>query len=106
MAIRLSKRGDIIMLIKGDKVKFVGEKQRYTVRACNYRFAICTKPFNLKRTVIYTIVDFKEWIRGTENLIFGAGAETDPQCRRMLRRLTKGETKISHRNNIPLHIDE
>lgn len=90
---------------KGDKIKFEEEKQLYTVRSVNNRFAICTKPFNLKKTVIYTIIDFKKQVRGTENLIFSQGAETDQQCRRMLKRLTKGETEISHRNNIPLNIE-
>lgn len=94
-----------MMLKKGDKIKFAEEKQCYAVRAANDKFAICTKPFNPKRTVIYTIINFKENIRGTENLIFGAGAETDMQCRLMLGRLSSERTHISRRNNIPLNIE-
>ncbi len=86
----------------GDKVKFDSEKQRYTVQACNERFAVCTKPFNVKKTVLYTVVDFEKRIRGTENLVFGAGAETRKLCKEMLARLTSGETEVSHRNFVEL----
>ena len=95
----------------GDRVKFVEEKQRYTVQACNERYAVCTKPFNPKHTVLYTIVDFEEQIRGTENLIFCAGFETQEQCEGALDRLMGNwkegwATEISHRNRIPLRIEE
>ncbi|WP_148289423.1 hypothetical protein [Fibrella aestuarina] len=32
---------------------------------CADRFLICTKPFNPRRTVLYTIVDLKKGIHGT-----------------------------------------
>lgn len=88
------------------KLKFVEEKQVYTVRASNVRFLICTKPFNLRKTVLYTIVDLAEHIRGPENLIFCFGAETDAQCINMLNRLTNGDSKISHRNRIKANIEK
>ena len=47
----------------GDKIKFKSEKQRYTVKACNDRFAIATKPFNARKTFLYTIIDFRNKIR-------------------------------------------
>lgn len=90
----------------GAKIKFAEEKQKYTIRASNACFSICTKPFNPKKTVLYTIVDWKEKIRGTENLVFGAGAETRKDCEEMLERLTQGESEISHRNNIKLKIEK
>jgi len=86
---------------KGDKIRFKEEKQSYTVRAVGDTYAVCTKPFNARKTVLYTIVDLQSGIRGTENLIFGFGAETDGQCDEMLKRLESGETEISHRNRIP-----
>lgn len=89
----------------GDKIKFKNEVQRYTIRAMGFRFWICTKPFNPRKTVLYTIVDPANKIRGTENLIFGMGAETDQDCNEMLERLEKGESKISHRNRVKLEID-
>lgn len=89
-----------------DKIKFAEEKQAYTIQALGPRFAVCTKPFNLKHTVLYSVVDFKEKVRGTENLIFGAGAETRGQCEEMLTRLETGETEVSHRNRIPLKMGD
>jgi hypothetical protein len=88
----------------GSKVKFTEEKQAYTVRASNIAFAICTKPFNAQKTVLYTIIDWMNNRRGTENLVFGRGVETDEECQEMLERLTQGDSAVSERNNIPLKI--
>jgi hypothetical protein len=93
-------------LKKGDKVWFPGEKQGYTVRARNDRYAICTKPFNPRKTVLYTIIDFKQQIRGTENLIFCMGFETDKQCEEALERLINRESEITRRNRVPLVIEK
>lgn len=95
----------------GDKVKFTEERLSYTVRARGDRYLVCTKPFNARKTVLYTVVDLSEWVRGTENLILGAGAETDEQCAEMLRRLEgrDGElgltTEVSHRNRISINVE-
>lgn len=111
-----------MLLNVGDKVKFRNEAMRYTVQACDERFAICTKPFNPKRTVLYSIIDFKENVRGTENLVFGMGAETRARCEEMLARLTAPcehlrprpdgviticdcRTEVSHRNRCDLDIE-
>lgn len=93
-------------LKKGDKVWFPGQKQGYTVRVRNNRYAICTKPFNLKKSVMYTIIDFKEQIRGTENLIFCMGFETDKHCEEALQRLIEGKSEISRRSRVPLVIEK
>ena len=95
----------------GDKIKFKSERMRYTVQACNDRFAVCTKPFNPLRTHLYTIIDFSEGIRGTENLIFCAGFEDRKDCEEALKRLTADvldvdSSEISHRNRIPLDIEK
>ena len=88
----------------GDKLYFLEEKRPYSIRALGKRYAVCTKPFNPKSTVLYTIVDFEKQIRGTENLIFCLGTETDERCEKMLQRLENGETEISCRNYIDLNI--
>jgi hypothetical protein len=88
----------------GAKLWFEGEKQGYTVRASNVAFAICTKPFNARNTVLYTIVDWEQGIRGAENLVFGSGAETDQECEEMLERLTNGESEVSGRNYTKLKL--
>ena len=90
----------------GDRVKFLNEKQRYTVRAVGRRYAILTKPFNPRKTVLYTILDFVENVRGTENLIFCAGFESHEDCKQALERLENGDTAVSRRNFVPLEIEE
>ena len=94
-------------LNKGDRVYFKGEKRPYTVRAIDNpvgRFAVLTRPFNLKKTVQYTIIDRCSSIRGTENLIFCMGFETDQECEGAIIRLEKGESEVSHRNRVALNI--
>lgn len=88
----------------GDKVRFAEERQAYTVQARSKRFLVCTKPFNPRRTVLYTVVDLVQQVRGTEDLIFGFGAETREQCEEMLERLERGDTEVSYRNRVPLRL--
>ena len=75
----------------GDKIYFAEEKRPYTVRACDDRFLICTKPYNFKpKTVIYTIVDLVEGIRGTDNYSIGwCDYYETKDCERMLNELQK-----------------
>lgn len=88
----------------GQKIWFSDLKRPYTVRACNSRFAVCTQPFNLQKTVMYTIIDIDKRIRGTENLVFCMGFETDEQCENALERLTCGDSEVSRRNFVGLDI--
>lgn len=91
----------------GDRVWFFGESRPYRIRARSERYLVCTKPFNLQKTVLYTVVDLVEDVRGTENLIFGMGAESDQDREEMIGRLegrlTRFEpTEVSRRNRVPL----
>lgn len=88
----------------GAKIWFEGEKQGYTVRASNVAFCVCTKPFNARKTVLYTIIDWERKQRNYEDLIFGMGAETEKECQEMLERLTNGESEISERGPAKLRI--
>lgn len=92
-------------LEEGSKVWFREEVRPYTVKASNDRYAICTKPFNLKKTVLYTIVDLKEGVRGSDDLIFCMGYETQDEINNALKRLKDGEMEISHRNRVELRIE-
>lgn len=89
----------------GTKLKFRGERHRYTVQACNPYFAICTKPFSARRTVLYTIINWVERIRGTEDLIFGMGFGDREHCEQALNRLMAQESSVSHRNRVKLEIE-
>ena len=100
----------------GDKIRFLEEKRPYKVMACDERYLICTKPFNLKHTVLYTIVDLKENIRGADNYWKWGGYfeySKKEECEHCLKALTEGyvdefgfwaDVEISHRNRIELNI--
>lgn len=96
---------DLELCRGGDKIKFKCEKQRYTIQARDDRYIICTKPFNAKKTVLYTIIDLERNVRGTENLIFCMGFGTKQLCLEALERLQKGDSEVSYRNFIPLDIE-
>ena len=89
----------------GNRIKFESEGKPYKVRLADERFAICTKPFNLRHTTIYTIVDLERGVRGPDDLIFGEGYETDEDMTRALKQLQAGEIEVSHRRSIPLDIE-
>lgn len=91
-------------LTVGDKIKFDGEGQRYTVQAVNKRYVVATKPFNAQKTFIYTIVDLEKKIRGAIGLVFGlpydvnnpAGAE------QLLKDMHYLDWRVSYHNRVPL----
>jgi hypothetical protein len=90
----------------GDRIWFDEEKQGYTVRAVspNGRYAICTKPFNPQRTVIYCIVDFLQQKRAPDDYVFGRGYETDEHVRERMDELVAGDLCLSRRYEKRLNV--
>ena len=88
----------------GDRVYFAIEKRPYRVRARNQRYLICTKPFNPRKTVLYTIIDLVEKVRGPDNIIFGLGYEDQEDIDARLADLASGEAEVSHRRRIDLDV--
>lgn len=81
------------------------EKQRYTVQAFNSRFAIMTKPFNAKKTYLYTISDLERGVRGPCNLIFGlpCHVNTAEGAKEALTLLENKEMEVTY-GTIILHV--
>jgi hypothetical protein len=98
----------------GDKIKFKKEKQRYTIRACDERFIIATKPFNARKTYFYVIVDLVEKIRGSDNYHCRFNYENNEEANKALQLLNDDLKKeqyidafyISSRNRVKLDIEE
>lgn len=97
----------------GDKIYFLEERYPYTIQACDERYLICTKPFNPKHTVLYTIVDLKDGIRGADNYWKWGGFvdyQEKKECERMLRALygdcneQDRQVMISYKNRVELNI--
>jgi len=90
----------------GDRIKFKEEKRLYVVQACSERYLICTKPFNLKKTYLYSIVDLVEKIRGTDNYVFSPHNYNNKEGAELaLQELSSGKMRISNRNRIDLNIE-
>lgn len=97
--------------VVGSRVWLDGESQPYKVRARDDRYIICTKPFNLKRTVLYTIIDLERSKRGPDNMVFGAGYETDEQVSARMAELSAGREEgavdrleLSRRREVDLDV--
>lgn len=97
-----------VPLAVGDKVKFAEERLRYTVRAVSAdgRWVILTKPFNPRRTVLYTIIDWDSGVRGPDDMVFGWGYEDDDQVMSNMAALEAGGMKVSVRYDCELDIEE
>ena len=89
------------------RIKFKKEQKSYKVVAQNERYLICVKPFNLRKTFLYTIVDKKEKMRGPDNMIFGAKHfyDTIEGAKLGLKELESGDIELSYRRSIPLDIE-
>jgi hypothetical protein len=90
-----------------DRVQFEGEVLRvwWTVRAVSPdgRWAILTKPHNLQRTVLYTVIDFDSGVRGPDNY-GGLGYEQPEQIAAAMERFVTGEAEVSVRYDAYLKI--
>lgn len=89
----------------GDEILVPNEKKPYRVRARDDRYIICTKPFNLRHTVFYFIIDLVNKWRAPDDRIFCLGYETDEQCQKRLKELQDGTIELSRRRGMPLDID-
>jgi hypothetical protein len=96
-------------LYVGQRVRFFGERHSFTVRAVSPdgRWAACTKPDNLRHSVLYTVVDCVARVRGVDNSTGNSlGYETREECERAVALFHAGDFEFSHRRRpIPLRIE-
>lgn len=79
-------RMEPVPLALGDSVQFAESKRWWKVRAVSDRFVVLTSPFNLQRTVLYSIIDWERGVRGPDDH-YGVGYEAEDQIADALRRL-------------------
>ncbi len=89
----------------GDKIKIPGQRNRYTAQARDDRYIICNKRINLRKTVLYFIIDLKENRRCPDDQVFCSGYKTQEQCEERLKELRRGDISISLRRSIDLDVD-
>lgn len=119
-------------LKEGQEVYFIGEKAPMNINEINENFAICTRDLhrwydadliryeakenfqsftetynNLKNSIVYSILDFKNNVKGTHNS-WGFGIEKKTlkkDAKEILKALELNEIEISRRNSCQLNID-
>lgn len=84
----------------GDPVFIPLDVRPYRVKCRDERFIICTKPFNLKHTVMYFIIDLERKVRGPDDRVFCMGYETQEQCEERLKELQTGQIEVSYRRSV------
>jgi len=84
----------------GDKLYVTGEVKPYTVRARDERYIIATKPYNLRHTVLYFIIDLIKGWRGPDDRVFCFGYETPEDISERLHELSNGEMEVSRRHSV------
>ncbi|MGR6523855.1 hypothetical protein ACU5JM_19650 [Rhodococcus erythropolis] len=96
-----------VVIRVGDKVQFEESKRWWKVRAVSDdgNFAILTSPFNLHKTVHYTIIDNGRGVRGPDDRIFSGGYESDDDVNERMRELVAGEIAVSKRMSRCLPLD-
>jgi hypothetical protein len=120
-----------IELSKGMKVFFVGEKLPMIVKSVNENFAICTRKLHiredsdilkhkvamgaymsftdayqdLKDEMVYSIIDFKNNLRGPDNYGAYCDYKNEKQIEKVLSLLEKGEVELSRRNQCIYNLD-
>lgn len=96
-----------VVIRVGDKVQFEQSNRWWKVRAVSddSKFAILTSPFNLHKTVHYTIIDNERGVRGPDDRIFSSGYESDDDVNERMRELVTGEIAVSKRTSRCLPLD-
>ena len=99
-----------LSLTPGDKLRFAEEPNTpYKVRATSEHFALLTRqqPFRPMGVYLYTVVDWRNGVRGPINVV-GQGWEckTDEQCRDLIAELEAGEWEVSHRNWLRIRVNK
>ena len=89
--LRLSENQPVapIKINVGDRVLLGGDDRWWTVRAVSPNFVACVRqrPFKPKGELLYTVLDWRNGVRGPCNLIgqgYGDGTYSEEECAEML----------------------
>lgn len=118
---------------KGNKITFQEDKLPYTIMATSKRYAVASRNLNKredaeilhqlvkmsayasfteayeanKENPVYSIIDFKNKIRSTDDLIFGLyDYFNEHDCKCVIDSLERRTLKLSHRNKTELNIKQ
>lgn len=103
-------------------IKFKDDPIPYEIKALSDRYAVCTRPIDrkvdrklikdltkeeIKTVQIYTLIDFEENVRSTNNRVFNPyDYSKEEDCIQCLNDLISGEVELSRRNQVELEIGD
>lgn len=90
----------------GDKIKFKNDKRPYKITACDSRYILAVKPFNLQHTYLYVLVDMEEMVRGADNYKCYGDYSNMEEAAEILKLCNDGEIEVSYRNFRRLDIEK
>lgn len=99
-----------VPLSVGQRIKLRdGTTKNWTVQAVSEHFAACVQqvPFEPRGTLRYTVLDWRNGVRGPCDLIgnaYGDGSYSARECAGMLQQFEDGELSVSQRNWVRLAI--
>lgn len=90
---------DVAALAVDDRIWFTDEARPYTIQAItpDGRWVIATKPFAARHTVLYTVIDRANGVRGRDNY-GGLGYETRGECQESAAKFADGSARHSGRH--------
>jgi hypothetical protein len=94
-------------LVIGQRVKLDEDRWWWTVRAVSEHFAVVTRQARFKAagTQCYSVLDWRNGVRGAVNLVFGWYGDLDEAgCAQMLRGFEADDLHVSQRNWCPLRV--
>jgi hypothetical protein len=96
-------------VVVGQRLKLDDDRWWWTVRAVTENFAVVTRPERFKKagTVCYSVLDWRNGVRGAINLVFGWYRDLDESgCAEMAKALEAGDLEVSQRNWVPLKVSQ
>jgi hypothetical protein len=109
-------------LTVGQQILLAGDPHPWTVKATTENFAALTRQMTVQERmefdtlfgerrdeVLYTVLDWRNGVRGPCNLSgqgYGDGDYTEAECAQMLAEFEAGELEVSHRNQVPIRFGE
>lgn len=92
-------------LVVGQRVKMDTERWWWTVRSVSEHYAVVARQerFRMKGTECYSVLDWRNGVRGGVNMVFGWPADVgESACSEMLAMFESGDLEVSQRNWAPI----
>jgi hypothetical protein len=93
--------------VAGQRLKLDTDRRWWTVRAVSPHFTAVTRQADFRKsgTLFYSVLDWRNGVRGPCNLVFGWYGDLDePGCAQMLAGFEADDLHVSQRNWAPIDV--